>query len=505
MTEVGGGVILKGNSSAPALQRLARSAGAIIRVRHVILFAVLPFALGISLHLNSLSVLFLWDDFRWLEMGQTLNAAMWGYYRPGTTFSFRLDEMIYGHAAWGFHLSNVLIHSTNILLVGILALALGYKWRVAFLAILLFAFHGSHWDAVTIVAGRPTLLGALFLLLSFILLILASKAQRKLPLLALSLVSLLVALLTKESGLFFPVAVVYLCLFFFKRGDLNRPVYMAAVVGVISAYVVGSYVMSGLNPSSNLNIAREALAVLFEFFRMLAVPTQMGSELGLEVKERLALCVLAGFAVIWILLARRGDRRKLALLSLGLLALLLSAPLYGAARLLYVPLFFLAILAADLISSLFSLRMDRRVLAPIIVILLVGLGVFWTWHFFERRERDRSIAMASDLVTDVYSQMQQLVPNPERNSAFKFAKLTGWGPGPYPFRTFGGTVDGAIHWIYGRMDLWPVTSDLDYLAVPEWRWDLGATTHYPHQKLYSFVSENGKLRLEQEEEDRATN
>jgi hypothetical protein len=460
---------------------------------------VLPFALVIPLYFNTLHAGFLWDDFGWLDMGQSLRATGWGYFRPLTTLDFHLDELLFGQAAWGYHLENVLLHATNTLLVAFLALAMGYRARVALLSIPLFALHGSHWDAVTIVAGRPTLTGAVLLLASLILLFLGFQARVRWPLLVLSLITFLLALLAKESAFFFPVAAAFLLIFFFRRGRLDRAIYLAGTILTLLLYLSVDHLVNGAGASSSFTLSSDALGILFEFFRMLAVPTQWAGDLPFQTNEILAIPILAGFAAIWAILVWRGDRRRVALLSLALLALLLSAPLYGAARLLYVPLIFLAILAADLISTLFSLRIDRRLLAPAALVLFVGLGSFLAWHTIERRERDRSIWLAANLVDNTYAQMLALVPNPAPGAAIKFVNLPGWGPGAYPFRTFGGTTTSAVHWLYGRADISPVTNNLDYVSAPGCRWDLGDPTHRLGQKVYIFTYQDGSLRVEEQE------
>src|SRR5262249_17243958 len=49
------------------------------------------------------------DGLRWAIT--TLHA---GYYQPATWVSLQLDAQLFGPNAWGFHLTNVLLHAANV-------------------------------------------------------------------------------------------------------------------------------------------------------------------------------------------------------------------------------------------------------------------------------------------------------------------------------------------------------------------------------------------------------
>jgi len=102
-----------------------------------------------------------WDQADWAFSTLSL-----GFWHPLTWLSHMLDCSLYGLQAWGHHLTNLLLHSANTV---ILFLALrkmtGAVWRSALVAAL-FALHPLHVEAVAFVAERKEVLSAFFGLLT---------------------------------------------------------------------------------------------------------------------------------------------------------------------------------------------------------------------------------------------------------------------------------------------------------------------------------------------------
>jgi tetratricopeptide (TPR) repeat protein len=136
-------------------------------------------------YLNSLHGDFVWDDRKlivndravksWRHLGEVFTTDFferneddlpYGYYRPLTTVSYLLDFSLWGLRPFGYHLTNVLLHATCTLLVGVVLMSLGWDaWGVG-LAACLFAVHPIHTENVAWVAGRTDLLALLFCLLA---------------------------------------------------------------------------------------------------------------------------------------------------------------------------------------------------------------------------------------------------------------------------------------------------------------------------------------------------
>ncbi|MDP3096888.1 MAG: tetratricopeptide repeat protein [Syntrophales bacterium] len=93
----------------------------------------------------------------------TLFASNW---QPMTWLSLMLDYKMYGTGAGGYHVTNVLIHLVNtLLLFFIFARMTGGLWKSGFVAAL-FAVHPLHVESVAWVMARKDVLSAMFWLLT---------------------------------------------------------------------------------------------------------------------------------------------------------------------------------------------------------------------------------------------------------------------------------------------------------------------------------------------------
>jgi Tfp pilus assembly protein PilF len=91
-----------------------------------------------------------------------------GNWMPFNWLSLMLDTTIFGSRPSGYHLTNVLIHLANtVLLFAFLARATGYELRSAFVAAL-FALHPLHVESVAWISERKDVLSTLFGLLSLL-------------------------------------------------------------------------------------------------------------------------------------------------------------------------------------------------------------------------------------------------------------------------------------------------------------------------------------------------
>ena len=88
-------------------------------------------------------------------------------WHPVPRLSLILDSLVYGEQAGGFHVTNLLLHVVNMLLLwATLSRLTGHFWRNVFVAAL-FAVHPLQVDPVIWIGGRNELLATFFGLLSF--------------------------------------------------------------------------------------------------------------------------------------------------------------------------------------------------------------------------------------------------------------------------------------------------------------------------------------------------
>jgi len=102
-----------------------------------------------------------WENFKW-----AWTSLATGNWHPLTWLSHALDCQIFGLYAGGHHLTNILLHIVNvILLFWLLQRATQARWRSAMVAAL-FALHPLNVESVAWVAERKNLLCTLFFLLA---------------------------------------------------------------------------------------------------------------------------------------------------------------------------------------------------------------------------------------------------------------------------------------------------------------------------------------------------
>jgi tetratricopeptide (TPR) repeat protein len=108
-----------------------------------------------------------------VQEGLTRESIAWAWttthmsnWHPLTWLSLELDAQFYGLDPFGFHLTNLLLHLGNtLLLFGLLVRMTGAVWRSVFVAAL-FALHPLHVESVAWVSERKDVLSTLFGLLA---------------------------------------------------------------------------------------------------------------------------------------------------------------------------------------------------------------------------------------------------------------------------------------------------------------------------------------------------
>ena len=106
-----------------------------------------------------------WESLKWAFFNRV--ACNW---HPLTVLSHMLDCQLFGLKPWGHHLTSVLLHALNTVLVFLLLRGLtGALWRSVLVAAL-FGLHPLHVESVAWVAERKDVLSAFFGLLSLVVL-----------------------------------------------------------------------------------------------------------------------------------------------------------------------------------------------------------------------------------------------------------------------------------------------------------------------------------------------
>src|SRR5437868_10442664 len=147
----------------------------------LILLAFLPY-------LNTLINGFVYDDrqqilqspyvhsFRYL--GRIFGTTVWtfegaqgvsNYYRPLMTFAYLISYKLFGLLPFGFHLMNLVLHASVVLLLFAVTEHLFRDRLLSLMAAGLFALHPIHTESVAWIAGITDLELSFFFLLTFLL------------------------------------------------------------------------------------------------------------------------------------------------------------------------------------------------------------------------------------------------------------------------------------------------------------------------------------------------
>lgn len=213
----------------------------------------------------------LWDDMDWIVNNPFVHSLTWenlsaiftqnilagangmsNYYRPLLLVSFIPNYLIAGTTPFLYHVVNDLIHLANGFLIYYLVLRWLGKKRIAFLVALLFLIHPLQTEAVSYVVGRGDPLSVLFILAGILLYI------RGRFWLAMS--AAVLAILTRETGILFPVYLGIVLIAFELKGSFWERFKVAFIkvlpfVGI--SFIYGVMRLTILNFQNTLNFSNQ--------------------------------------------------------------------------------------------------------------------------------------------------------------------------------------------------------------------------------------------------------
>lgn len=178
-------------------------------------FDILIFvAVGLAVFYRSFDIQFVGDNLDHIKnAGKDIFDFGFHYYRPLTILTLIVDKVIWGYNYIGYHISNLALHMTNVILVYLLAYRFLNVRYFAFVAALLFLVHPIHSSSLFWISGRVDMLCAVFYiggLLSFI----EYTVNRSKAFFIFTIFCLVSALLSKEMAITFPLTTsIYFYLF----------------------------------------------------------------------------------------------------------------------------------------------------------------------------------------------------------------------------------------------------------------------------------------------------
>lgn len=306
------------------------------------------------------------------------------YYRPATILSLAIDRRVWGERAWGFHLTNLLLHDATAIALGTLFVELGLAAPWAWGGACVFLLHPAHVEPVLWISGRGDLLAGLWCAVAWLLYLRARRSTSRAGWLGIgALASFGIAIFSKEIALTLPVILaVHAALQAKDFGAQSRRV-LGLLLGsllVVASYfllrdrAVGShpFVQQATAPSWTTR-ALTAPVLLLEAVKLLFYPVHLAPvrriapvQSAWELRFLLAMLVLAvGVALsLWFRSKARWIPQSFALFALGMTPVLGFVPLAVpfAERYLYWPSVAFAWAAAATASRLGAERTAGRVL-----------------------------------------------------------------------------------------------------------------------------------------------
>ena len=251
-------------------------------------------AMAILVYANALHNRFVYDDYHTVIENESirsltnLRGIFWhDVTRPVVNFSYAVDRALWGPAPFGFHLTSVLLHALNVVLLFALARRVRLDVIPAFAAAALLAVHPMMTEAVGYVSGRSEVLCATFLLLALLCADRWLHDGGKSWLVAM-LAAWAAALTTKETAAMFPFVLVLYDLSAFTRTGMRlkaatpfwqraRSVYAPLIALTLVAGLARLFILTRIEYPGKATIHWRYLLIDADVFRrylvMMVVPT----------------------------------------------------------------------------------------------------------------------------------------------------------------------------------------------------------------------------------------
>jgi hypothetical protein len=303
-------------------------------------------------------------------------------YRPVDNATYFLDYWLWGLKAFGFHLTNILLHLANACLLYLLLVRWGIAARLALFAVLLFGLHPVESEAVCNIGYRADILASFFVLLSFY------AWERKFYI--FSFMGYFLAVFSKESAVTFPLLLcVYTC--FIQKAKpkdfLNQiPFWLITFFYLYVYFFIFPNAALPSNPilgedwgshaAIMLKIWADYVAALIMPFVVHSYPALYAPDADLSWAVALKLCLALSFVVGSFLLIRTKIYRFCILwFIIFYIPVSNIIPLANpvALRFLYLPSMGLIVVLAFLLDRLFAQDIVTKISSRLYKILLTAV------------------------------------------------------------------------------------------------------------------------------------
>ena len=284
-------------------------------------------------------------------------------YRPIVTLTYFVDYFLWRLNPSGYHLTNILIHSVNVVLLYLLFLSLSLDRGIAFFSAVFFAVHPVQAEAVNAISFREDLLVVFFLFPAFLLFLRISKLPgidkvKRLTLYLISIVFYQLALLSKEMAVTFPLFLIgyYFCFADIKqRQERNLFIYLFSGYVLVTIGYLFLYFGPFSNPNPSTILAPSFFIrlliipkVLVHYLWLILIPYELNADHVIKFSSSLSefsvwfpMLLLLGIGVVSFMLFKRYRKEMFGLwwFFAGLLPVMNIVPIFNvmAERYLYLP------------------------------------------------------------------------------------------------------------------------------------------------------------------------
>ncbi|MFQ5953195.1 MAG: tetratricopeptide repeat protein, partial [Candidatus Omnitrophota bacterium] len=349
------------------------------------LIILLIISIGIIVYSNSLGNDFVWDDETFIIMNDYIKNLSFAplyftsryalasgdlaheNYRPFLPLSYAIDYFVWKLDPMGYHLTNLVFHVLNALLLFYVVILITKDRYIAFFSSLIFLTHPVQTEAVTWISGRADVMFLFFFLSSFILYIKYGNSG-KLFFYSFSLLSFIFALFSKEmaASLLF-VFILYDWLYGKEKRLGPRVIAYFPFLLVLGLYILirfailGRFAQTGYWTGDFYTTFLSMLKGVMYYIKVLLYPVGLCADhltfpISRSIKDPLilfSLFVIMALLALSFFLAKRMKNVSFSILlffiTLAPVANIIPIKILIAERFLYLPLAGFAVLVAAIV------------------------------------------------------------------------------------------------------------------------------------------------------------
>ncbi|MBM4055738.1 MAG: tetratricopeptide repeat protein [Planctomycetes bacterium] len=285
--------------------------------------------LPILIYLNSLSNQFVYDDETILatnyfvktlsNLPNLFNANYFKSsgelsYRPVTTASYFFDYTVWKLLPFGFHLTNLILHTINVALSFFLFNRIFKDKTTAFLCTLIFLCHPVLSETVNAIGYRDDLLAATFSLAAFLLYIKTRENSSPFPYFA-SVICFLLGIFSKEMAITLPFLIFLYDVTLAKNIQLKYKFtrYYSGYIGAILFYILVRFVLLRNPMETHVSYPNNSIVenifimpkVFASYIKLLFIPANLSADYVVPyfsshtgISTLLSILFLSAFTII---------------------------------------------------------------------------------------------------------------------------------------------------------------------------------------------------------------